>query len=159
MTRSKVTPTRWFARLCGVDPAQRRWTVTFVVSCCLFMVPPGVAKAHDVNHREFDGWYSGLKRPGTTASCCNVSDCHRTQAEYRADGWWARVGKPVYRSDAAGKVYVADWVLLDFIHIPEDKILRQHDNPTGEAVICHSTPILIGVQPVILYCFVPPFEG
>ena len=123
------------------------------------MAPPGAVKAHDVNHPEFDDWYSGLMRPGTTTSCCNVSDCHRTEAEYRADGWWARIGRPVYRSNAAGKPYVADWVLLDFIHIPEDKILRQHDNPTGEVVICHSTPILIGIQPVILYCFVPPSEG
>jgi hypothetical protein len=159
MTKSKVTSTHSFACLRGVDPAQRRWAVTLVVSWCLFMAPPGAVKAHDVNHPEFDDWYSGLTRPGTTASCCNVSDCHRTEAEYRADGWWARIGRPVYRSNAAGKPYVADWVLLDFIHIPEDKILRQHDNPTGEAVICHSTPILIGIQPVILYCFVPPSEG
>ncbi len=129
-------------------------TTAWVAAACV-----SGAVAHDAHHSDLDDWYSNLKRPGTTVSCCNTSDCHGTQAEYRPDGWWARYGRPVYRTDPTGRPYVSDWILLDFVHVPETAILRKHDNPTGEAIICHSRPIVSTGQGVTVYCFVPPSEG
>jgi hypothetical protein len=119
------------------------------------------ADAHDRHHPDLDQWYGSLQRPGVSPysggfSCCNKTDCHTTQAEIRGDKWWARIG--VKNKDG-------DWDLLDWIEIPPEKILEGHDNPTGEAVICHSIGWGLGVPQTVvpalvtIYCFVPPVKS
>jgi hypothetical protein len=36
-------------------------------------------------------WFEGLKMPGTSISCCDFSDCRRTEADWRSGQWWATV--------------------------------------------------------------------
>src|SRR5262245_52593788 len=65
----------------------------------------GIARsdAHDLmaksrlEQEKRDAWFSSLKRPNApTLSCCNLSDCHQTLAEFRRNDaghwrWWAVV--------------------------------------------------------------------
>lgn len=34
-------------------------------------------------------WFKSLKQPGSGFSCCDVSDCKKTDAEWRDGQWWA----------------------------------------------------------------------
>lgn len=117
---------------------------------------------HDQHRPDLDSWYGGLKRPGVSAnqsyggssSCCSKKDCHTTEAEIRGTDWWARVGIP--KEDGT-------WDLRDWVKVPKDAILVNHDNPTGEGVICHnfewkpSTNVL-DVERITIWCFIPPQE-
>jgi hypothetical protein len=108
--------------------------------------------AHDWRHSELDSWYANLKKP-TGFQCCSRTDCHTTEAELRGGDWWARLG--IRRPDG-------DWDLMNWVKVPPQAVLQQHDNPTGEAVICHSlnwagndfTP-----SGIMVWCFVPPSES
>jgi hypothetical protein len=103
------------------------------------------AQSHEQQHPELDAWYQSLKSP-LGLHCCNTTDCHRTEAEVRQDGkWWARLARPVYKNPAA-----LNWELTRWVQIPDNIILKNIHNPTGEAVICHS---LDGSE---LHCFVEP---
>lgn len=86
----------------------------------------GAALAHDGVH---DEWMNGLKSPVTGISCCNRTDCFVTCARIGPDGWEAQNQRD-------------DWV-----KIPNEIIIRDKGNPTGEPVLCynHNRPL----------CFVP----
>ncbi len=85
-----------------------------------------------------DAWIKGLKRPGGGFSCCNKSDCARTDAEWRGSGaqgaWWAqtRLGR--------------------YVRVPPGFVLDQ-PSIDGEAYLC-ATP---NGNPI--YCFVRPDIG
>lgn len=101
-------------------------------------------------------WFKSLKVPVNGASCCDVSDCHWTEAEWRENAWWARVPAPD-----------GPWT-----EVPEDKILKHPYSIDGRAYVCHSNPSSGGsapgpgassssgpVTPALppnIYCFVPP---
>ena len=119
------------------------------------------ASAHDWRRPDLNNWYGSLKRPGVSsaqpygaASCCSKTDCHTTEAELRNGDWWARIGRQ--RGDG-------DWDLLDWVQVPAEAVLQQHDNPTGEGVICHSTASPMGTAVstkfVAIWCFVPPAQS
>jgi hypothetical protein len=36
-------------------------------------------------------WFKSLKQPGSGFSCCDISDCKRTEADWRGGQWWAVV--------------------------------------------------------------------
>ena len=117
------------------------------------------ALAHDHNHPELDQWYGSLERPNqysgvSRVSCCNQTDCHTTESELRHGSWWARLGRPPSDGER-------EWVLLDWVEVPTDAILKKHDNPTGEAVICHSLAwkrANFSPKDVTIYCFVPSMQ-
>lgn len=93
-------------------------------------------------------WFSSLKIPATGGSCCDVSDCHQTEAEFRGTSWWAKVE--------------GEWTL-----IPKEKVLVNPKTLDGEAYVCNSPTRQGGgfgsttSQPSapIIYCFVPPTMG
>jgi hypothetical protein len=125
------------------------------------LVAVSAATAHDWNHPELDGWYSSLKRPNARnslrgfTSCCSQIDCHTTDAELRQSTWWARIG--IRQSNG-------DWDLRDWVQVPAEVVLSNHDNPTGEGVICHSTTWAsdgrtLDPHGVSIWCFVPPSES
>ncbi len=64
-------------------------------------------------------WFQSLQQPGTGMSCCSVADCRPT--DYRT----------------VGDHYEA-WIEDRWIAVPNAKILRRVDNPTGRAVVCWS---------------------
>lgn len=95
------------------------------VALALLAVP---ALAHNagIDNR----WLDQLKQPNGI-SCCSGHDCFTTVARVGAKGWEAK--------NQAG-----DWV-----EIPNEIIIRDKGNPTGEPVLCfnHNRPL----------CFVEPF--
>jgi hypothetical protein len=62
-------------------------------------------------------WFRSLLVPGTSISCCSVTDCRATEYRIRADHYEALIG--------------GSWQV-----VPADKILQRTDNPTGHAVVC-----------------------
>lgn len=64
------------------------WLVVAVVVLILLI---GWCAAHAA---ELDrhSWFKSLMQPDKPmVSCCDVSDCHQTQAEQRGSDWWAVV--------------------------------------------------------------------
>ena len=75
-------------------------------------------------------WIEGLKQPRTGNSCCDISDCRKTLAEWRRDGWWAMV--------------YGRWT-----PVPPETLLNGECSYDGDAYVCASWSA--GVL-----CFVPP---
>lgn len=80
-----------------------------------------------------DEWFKSLKQPGSGFSCCDKSDCRRTDADWRAGQWWAVVS--------------GEWT-----PIPQDKVLLDKQSIDGDAYVCSSPNRRI-------YCFVRPDIG
>jgi hypothetical protein len=74
-------------------------------------------------------WFRGLKQPGTDNYRCDVSDCRRTEAEWRHDQWWA--------------IVQGVWM-----PIPRDKELTVK-SIDGNAYVCSGWARVI-------FCFIPP---
>ena len=62
-------------------------------------------------------WFRSLLQPGTSVSCCSISDCRATEYRIEGDHYEALIGEK--------------WLV-----VPADKILQRTDNPTGHAVVC-----------------------
>ena len=77
-------------------------------------------------------WFKSLKQPGSGFSCCDISDCTRTEADWRGGQWWAVVS--------------GEWT-----PIPRDKELDKQ-SIDGDAYVCSSPNRRI-------YCFVRPDIG
>jgi hypothetical protein len=64
--------------------------------------------------------------------CCNESDCHATNEDYRGDRVFMQVG---YREEDG------TWVLTEWVDVTEYLADKPEDgngpNPTGHAIICH----------------------
>jgi hypothetical protein len=60
-------------------------------------------------------WFKALKNPQDGRSCCNESDCARTEARTHGNEWEARTPDGLW------------------IAVPPDTIVRGQGNPTGEA--------------------------
>lgn len=84
-------------------------------------------------------WYKSLKTE-YGASCCDISDCKEVDARTVNGYWEVRIADKWYR-------------------VPQEKILKGKDNPTGSAVACYSQykdeVLFVEGQPVF-YCFVEP---
>jgi hypothetical protein len=105
------------------------------------IVSVGDARSNDgllTETRSRQEWFQNLFQPGTDAPCCDVADCKRTIAEWRAGGWWAVV-RGEWRS------------------IPRASILKVPRSIDGDAYVCssESTPS-VGQLETTIYCFVPP---
>jgi hypothetical protein len=112
------------------------------------------AHAHDAMHPEFNEFYAGLKdNQGHT--CCNMQDCHPTQAEighnqFGEHVWFAQLALP---KDG-------EWVpQTEWIEIPMDKIIKG-PNPTGHPIICHTIAWQINTShldpnKIEVRCFLP----
>lgn len=77
----------------------------------------------------FGEWFGSLIDPDTTVPCCSIADCRMVEH---------RIVQDHFEAEVEGR-----WV-----GIPEGKVLRRTDNPTGQAVLCWSKAL--GVL-----CFVP----
>ena len=80
-------------------------------------------------------WFKSLRQPDTGLSCCDISDCKRTQADWKQGGWWATV-RGLKRP------------------VPADKVLERPRSIDGEAYVC-ATEIGNPAYATI-YCFIPP---
>jgi hypothetical protein len=82
-------------------------------------------------------WFAALKNPRTGRSCCDESDCARTEVRMRGDGWDARAPD-------------GSWIT-----VPPESIVVDQGNPTGEPILC-SMP---GDEGWRVLCFVPGPSG
>lgn len=78
-------------------------------------------------------WFKSLKQPTNGLSCCDISDCRRTEADWRDGQWWAVV---------SGK-----WT-----PIPPEREVVDKPSIDGNAYVC-ATPGRF------IYCFVKPDFG
>lgn len=112
-------------------------------------------EGHDPARAAF---FHGLKQPGTDISCCDISDCRKTRAEWKAGGWRAEVLMP-----DGSKAWTA---------IPPSKVLLKPPSIDGEAYLCQSKGNVAGpaysdsggltqrsASDPIIYCFIPPVMG
>ena len=77
-------------------------------------------------------WFKSLRQPKTGYSCCDISDCKRTEADWRSGQWWAVVS--------------GEWTPIP----PEKELEKQSID--GDAYVCSSPSRRI-------YCFVRPDFG
>lgn len=80
-------------------------------------------------------WFKSLKQPGTGISCCDVSDCKQTRAEWRGEGWRAALPDGT------------------MVSVPDAKIVKNKPSIDGEAYLCS------GPASGAVYCFIPPNMG
>jgi hypothetical protein len=82
-------------------------------------------------------WFQSLRQPGSGASCCSISDCHRLTEQQ-----WRETADSGYEVEIRGR-----WV-----PVPRSRILNAVENPTGGAVACYSDALRV------IYCFVRESE-
>lgn len=105
-----------------------RTLVVSAAALAAFLLAAVIAHAHDGKH---DAWMHSLERNDGGGRCCNLHDCKVARARIGADGWEAMN-------------QLGAWV-----KVPDDKIIRNRGNPTGEPVLCWlPTPGVL--------CFVEP---
>ena len=85
-------------------------------------------------------WFKGLIQPGTGAECCSISDCRPVEARQDGDGYEVKIDQQWHLS------------AIFWLRVPAERILRQHSNPTGKAILCYTPEAGI-------ICFVPPPES
>lgn len=103
-------------------------------------------------------WFDSLKQPGSTAGCCNVTDCRQTKAEQKPDGNWRAI--------------LTDYRGERWIDVPPGKVLKRPLSIDGEAYICNTSGTAGGQQyfgsgemanmpPAdgTVLCFIPPIPG
>jgi len=79
-----------------------------------------------------DDWMRSLTRPDTKTSCCNLSDCSPTDADWRDGQWWA--------------VIRGSWT-----PIPPGKVVKSPLSIDGEAWVCAGQ--------TVVFCFIPPLNS
>ena len=94
----------------------RVMTRAFLAAALLFSPAAGAQPPADADPA-LGPWFRSLLVPGTSISCCSVTDCRATEYRIEADHYEALIG--------------GSWQV-----VPPDKILQRTDNPTGHAVVC-----------------------
>ena len=95
----------------------------------LLALPNSEAMAQSAEDRAT--WFKSLKQPGSEAPCCDISDCERTEADWRDGQWWAIVR--------------GVWM-----PVPRDRELSI-PSIDGAAYVCSSY-----ARDRMIFCFVPP---
>lgn len=81
----------------------------------------------------YSKWFKSLKQPGSGASCCDVTDCKRTEFTIEGNS---------YRAIVNGK----------WMDVPPEKVISNVGNPVGQAIVCYP---VTATQPSDIFCFVP----
>jgi hypothetical protein len=121
----------------------RTVTVVFALSLAALPLQAGANERGD--------WFKSLRQPQTGKSCCDISHCFRTDADWRSGGWWAELR--------------GHWV-----PVPSTAIVREATSIDGQAYVCASVmpmgfarPLPAEMEIEILrdgiFCFVPPDLG
>lgn len=131
--------------------------------CCAtvgLMLSSSCVVARDYGYKnppEIRQWFRNLQRPDLPGprgnrSCCDESDCHRTEFTLKDGHYRARLGRLILGSAPP------EWELTEWVDVPDDRVIRDQGNPVGEAIICHgeSTADSDNVYHIPhIYCFVP----
>jgi hypothetical protein len=120
-----------------------RWSGSLAALFILAGQPAGAGDGSpSVDARRGD-WFRSLMQPGKPdVSCCDISDCKRTVAEWKDGRWWA---------DVRGK----------WRPIPAESVLVTPRSIDGDAYVCSAEEARADrhfIEPRI-YCFIPPDIG
>ena len=130
------------------------WAITIaaiilvIVAAILILVRPAAA---GTNTQQRGEWFSSL-RTLSGRSCCELGDCHRTDATLQADGSWTAMVDGNWR------------------RIPPEKVLKAPLSIDGDAYVCNGKPwagskqvngaiVSAPTSAGAIYCFVPPIPG
>lgn len=121
----------------------KRFALTAAIAVVvIYLVWLTGAYAHDakaMTDQKRDDWFTSLKTPDG-GSCCNLTDCHETEARQMPDQSWEAVVGGHWRP------------------IPPEKVLTNPKSIDGAAYLCSSNYFTEMVAPTI-YCFIPPVPG
>lgn len=112
-----------------------------VIPLVMFLLgTPVAAQEKDYSNSPLNNWYKSLKQNDSNLSCCDISDCGPYTSKIVDDHY---------------EILIEDrWV-----RVPDNVILKDKDNPTGEAVACFKVLRAYPGDPntgISWYCFVPP---
>lgn len=65
--------------------------------------------------------------------CCSIADCREVMYRAVGDHWEAWVDSKTFPDDGT---YGHGHAPNAWVAVPDNAILKRHDNPTGEAVLC-----------------------
>jgi hypothetical protein len=95
-------------------------------------------------------WFKRLQHPATGQSCCDIANCHRTDADWREGRWWV---------DIRGySVPVPVGAVLDVKSIDGEAYVCTANLPLGLARPLPEKETIAIIREGI-YCFVPPTPG
>jgi hypothetical protein len=72
-------------------------------------------------------WFQSLRQPQTNLSCCDRADCRTVRYRIVDGHFQAFIGSEFGRWQNPPYAWV---------DVPENSVLHNHDNPTGEGVAC-----------------------
>ena len=118
---------------------QEKGAIALIVLAAHIVGPTLVVSARDYGQygdvpQHIRDWFKALKNPQNGRSCCDQSDCARTEARTHGDQWQARAPD-------------GSWIT-----VPPDSVVHNQGNPTGEPVLCADAPTERGWR---VLCFVP----
>lgn len=86
-------------------------------------------------------WFKGVRSP-QGVPCCDISDGHRTDNDYRADGYWI----PIPELPASKE---------NWMRVPPEAVVYNAGNPTGDAVVWWVPQRSAEKTVIYIRCFVP----
>ena len=108
-----------------------------ILALLLTVVPAFAQHSHEgAAGRFYETW---RKPDNPSQSCCSHMDCYATEARFRDGEWYA-----LRRED--GK----------WLHVPQEKIETERNNPDGRNHLCAHPPITGSNVPL---CFIPGWGG
>lgn len=129
-------------RATGIPAAAVAFGGLVAVAVAVLATSPATGNEAATNRSRGD-WFKSLMQPGTSdVSCCDISDCRRTVAEWQDGSWWADV-QGTWRP------------------IPAESVLVSPKSIDGDAYVCSGEASRADrhfIEPKI-YCFIPPLLG
>lgn len=129
------------------SPWRFAFSTGYMTAFVAILAPTSAAPPPDlVPNPAISEWFKSLKQPGTSLSCCSISDCRRVDYRIGDDGRYE--------------------VMLDgeWNKVPNHLVLRQKGNLVGRAVACYTTIFGYGTlmgngaydgDRIEILCFVP----
>jgi hypothetical protein len=108
--------------------SSRRRTVAAAASCLVLVCPSSSRAAPPPGaDPNLAPWFQSLRQPQTNLSCCDRSDCRTVRYRIIDGHFQAFIGGEFGRWQNPPYAWV---------DVPENSVLHNHDNPTGEGVAC-----------------------
>jgi hypothetical protein len=128
-----VLSVHWLREIGVIDMGRGGWIWAWLtiaaVAVAITLGLTGPSPAQDRG-----AWFKSLKAPNG-ASCCDISDCMQTEAQWQGGGWFA--------THPSGRK----------VPVPPEVVLKRPMSIDGEAYACW-----LGAS-TALRCFVPPSPG
>lgn len=108
-----------------------RTAIVAVLLCATFALAQAKAPSGTDANSSTARWFRSLLVPGTSSTCCGVSDCREVSFRTFGAQYQAFIDKRT-TDDRLGFFRGPD----KWIPVPDNVIIRKEKNPTGRAVAC-----------------------